>query len=113
MYSLSNLKETVLSYIEKHAQEVFRTESFHELSEEAFGILLASDNLNIDELDLITLVREWATVNSVGLLILTVLLCDITEYVKCCYCYCFCFYLVLLKRRICVLHEIFIFIDWP
>ena len=65
MYNLSNLKETVLSYIEKHAQEVFKTESFHELSEEAFCVLLASDNLNIDELDLIALVREWATVNSV------------------------------------------------
>ena len=87
MYSLSNLKETVLSYIEKHAQEVFRTESFHELSEEAFGILLASDNLNIDELDLITLVREWATVNSVRLPIMTVLLCDKIKYVECCGCY--------------------------
>ncbi|CAB3978344.1 BTB POZ domain-containing 19 [Paramuricea clavata] len=67
MYSLSNLKETVLNYIEKHAQEVFKTESFHELCEEAFCVLLASDDLNIDELDLIALVREWATVNSIGL----------------------------------------------
>jgi hypothetical protein len=65
MYGLSNLKETVLSYIEKHAQDVFKTEGFHELSEETFCVLLASDNLNIDELNLIALVREWATVNSV------------------------------------------------
>ncbi|XP_046862988.1 BTB/POZ domain-containing protein 19-like isoform X2 [Xenia sp. Carnegie-2017] len=64
MYSLSNLKETVLDFIEKNTQEVFRTESFHELSEEAFGVLLSSDKLNIDEIDLISLFREWATVNS-------------------------------------------------
>lgn len=67
MYGLSNLKETVLSFIEKHAAEVFRTDMFHELSEEALSVLLASDELNIDELDLITLVKEWATVNSVWL----------------------------------------------
>lgn len=66
MYSLSNLKETVLDFIEKNTQEVFRTESFHELSEEAFGVLLSSDKLNIDEIDLISLFREWATVNSVS-----------------------------------------------
>ncbi|XP_028404746.1 BTB/POZ domain-containing protein 19-like [Dendronephthya gigantea] len=67
MYNLLNLKETVLAYIEKNAHEVFKTEAFHELSEEAFSVLLSSDNLNIDELDLIALVREWATVNSIGL----------------------------------------------
>lgn len=82
MYNLSNLKETVLSYIERHAQEVFKTERFHELSEEAFGVLLASDNLHIDEVDLIALVREWATVNSVRPVYTSCLINGETEYVQ-------------------------------
>lgn len=67
MYDLTDLKDTVLGYIEKHAEEVFKTKGFHELSAEAFGTLLESDNLSVDEIDLIGFVREWATVNSVAL----------------------------------------------
>ena len=66
MYNLTNLKDTVLKYIEKHTEEVFKTKEFHKMSEQAFGILLASNNLNIDEIDLIGFFREWVTVNSVG-----------------------------------------------
>lgn len=65
MYDLPDLKGTVLGFIEKHAEQVFKTEGFHEMSEEALGTLIASHNLNIDEVDLIGFVREWATVNSV------------------------------------------------
>ena len=66
MYNLTNLKDPVLVYIEKHTEEVFKTKEFHEMSEQAFGILLASNDLNIDEIDLIGFFREWVTVNSVG-----------------------------------------------
>ena len=36
------------------------------MSDEALAVALASDNLNIDEVDIIKAVREWATVNSVS-----------------------------------------------
>ena len=46
-------------------QNVFKSKSFHELSDTALATLLTSDRIEIDELDVITAVREWATVNAV------------------------------------------------
>jgi len=37
------------------------------LSEEALALLLQSDKLMMDELEILAAVREWATVNSVRL----------------------------------------------
>lgn len=36
------------------------------MSDEALAVALASDKLNIDEVEIIKAVREWATVNSVS-----------------------------------------------
>lgn len=54
-----------MDFIEEHTQEIFKTKSFHELSETALILLLQSDNLMMDELVIISAVKEWATVNSV------------------------------------------------
>ena len=60
-----------MDFIEENTESVFRTKGFHELSEEALSLLLQSDKLMMDELEILVAVREWATVNSVrfGLLV--------------------------------------------
>jgi len=35
------------------------------MTDEAMSVVLQSDHLNVDEMEIITAVREWATVNSV------------------------------------------------
>ncbi|EDO43962.1 predicted protein, partial [Nematostella vectensis] len=64
-YNQEELQARCTEFIELNTPEVFKTKGFHELSEEALEILLLSDKLNIDELDLISSIREWATVNAV------------------------------------------------
>lgn len=54
-----------MDFIEENTESVFRTKGFHELSEEALSLLLQSDKLMMDELEILVAVREWATVNSV------------------------------------------------
>ena len=61
------MKERCLDFIEENTESVFRTKGFHELSEEALALLLQSDKLMMDELEILAAVREWATVNSVRL----------------------------------------------
>ena len=46
-------------------KEVFKSSSFNEMSEESLAFILKSDKLNMDELDLLEKVKEWAQVNSV------------------------------------------------
>jgi len=68
-----------LDFIEENTESVFRTKGFHELSEEALSLLLQSDKLMMDELEILAAVREWATVNSVRFVqiftVLSFLLC--------------------------------------
>ena len=53
-------------YISWRAQEVFRSQGFNEMSEDALVTVLQSDNLLLDEADILDKVTEWATVNSVS-----------------------------------------------
>ena len=46
---------------------MFQTKGFHEMSDAALGNVLQSNDLDIDELDVLSAIREWATVNSVGI----------------------------------------------
>lgn len=39
------------------------------MTDEAMSVVLMSDHLNIDEMEIIESVREWATVNSVRVII--------------------------------------------
>lgn len=66
-YGQEELRERCLDFIEENTESVFRTKGFHELSEEALALLLQSDKLMMDELEILAAVREWATVNSVVL----------------------------------------------
>lgn len=47
-------------------QAVVRTQGFHELSDVVLARVLRSDRLDVDELDLVQAVREWAHVSSVS-----------------------------------------------
>ena len=47
-------------------QNVFKSKSFHEMSDAALSVVLKNDNLRVDERDVLNHVRDWATVNSVG-----------------------------------------------
>ncbi|XP_064625236.1 BTB/POZ domain-containing protein 19-like [Lineus longissimus] len=64
-YGQDDLRERTLSYIEQNTANVLRSKTFHEMSDDAVCIVLKSDRLLIDELDVLSAVREWATVNSV------------------------------------------------
>ncbi|KAK3089745.1 hypothetical protein FSP39_006158 [Pinctada imbricata] len=66
-YSQQDLRDHALRYIEEHTDSVFKSKSFQELSEDAIIEILSSDELQLDELDIIKYVKEWATVNAVVL----------------------------------------------
>ncbi|XP_074654245.1 BTB/POZ domain-containing protein 19-like [Tubulanus polymorphus] len=66
-YGQDELREKALNYTENNTSGVFKTKGFHEMSEDALSVVLDSDQLQLDELDILNAVREWATVNSVVL----------------------------------------------
>ena len=47
-------------------QEVFKSKSMQEVSEDTLVSILRSSRLQMDEMDLYKNVREWATVNGVS-----------------------------------------------
>ena len=47
-------------------QEVFVSTGFHNLKEDAMGVVLRSDRLSIDEVELVDALREWAEANYVS-----------------------------------------------
>ncbi|XP_070563955.1 BTB/POZ domain-containing protein 19-like [Ptychodera flava] len=66
-YGQDQLRETCLGFIENNTKTVFKTKGFHEMSEEALCVVLESDKLLLDELEILACIKEWATVNSVVL----------------------------------------------
>lgn len=64
-YNQTTLFEECLSFIEAHTEEVFKSRSFNELSDDTLAAILMSDRLGMDESDILDKVTEWATVNSV------------------------------------------------
>ena len=48
-------------------QGVFKTKGFQEMSDTALAKVLQSDNLMIDEPDILNAVKDWAAINSVSL----------------------------------------------
>ncbi|CAH1243471.1 BTBD3 [Branchiostoma lanceolatum] len=64
-YSLDDLGQTCLAFIEDNMSEIVKTKGFHELSDTALAVILQSDRLALDEPDVLEAVRDWATVNSV------------------------------------------------
>ena len=47
-------------------QDVFKTKGFQELSESALCVLLQSNQLTLDEIEILASVKEWAAINSVS-----------------------------------------------
>lgn len=66
-YSQEDLKDHTLRYIEEHTENVFKSKGFQELSEDSLCEILRSDELNMDEAEIIAYIKEWATVNAVVL----------------------------------------------
>lgn len=63
-YRLDGLKQKTLEYIEANTKAVFDTKAFEELSEDTLCTILSSDNLMMDEADVLQAVLRWANVNS-------------------------------------------------
>ncbi|KAJ1169568.1 hypothetical protein NDU88_001461 [Pleurodeles waltl] len=66
-YGQDDMKKQCLTFIEGATQDVVRTQNFRELSDQSLMVILQSDGLTIDEVELVRAVREWAHVNSVVL----------------------------------------------
>jgi hypothetical protein len=64
-YQQTTLQEECLNFIDGNTEEVFKSQGFNELSEDALSFVLQSDQLQMDEEDILGKVTEWATVNSV------------------------------------------------
>ncbi|XP_060070404.1 BTB/POZ domain-containing protein 19-like [Ylistrum balloti] len=66
-YGQDVLRNDTIVFIDEHTENVFKSKGFQELSEDALVELLGSDGLQLDELDILNYVKEWATVNAVVL----------------------------------------------
>lgn len=64
-YDQVTLREECLQLIEQNTQDVFKTQGFTELSDEAISYILKSNKLTMDEVDILKKVTEWGTVNAV------------------------------------------------
>ncbi|XP_065906033.1 BTB/POZ domain-containing protein 19-like [Dysidea avara] len=64
-YDQVTLREECLQLIEQHTEEVFKTQGFTEISDEALIYILKSNKLMMDEIDILKKVTEWGTVNAV------------------------------------------------
>ncbi|XP_072019032.1 BTB/POZ domain-containing protein 19-like [Amphiura filiformis] len=63
-YGQDDLKQKTLAFIEKHTKDVFKTRGFQELSEKSLCVVLQSNKLTLDELDVLAAVKDWAAVSS-------------------------------------------------
>lgn len=63
-FGLGPLQERCIAFIEAHSQEALRTRGFLELSAPALLLLLRSDKLCMDEVDLVLAARSWARVGA-------------------------------------------------
>ncbi|XP_071177499.1 BTB/POZ domain-containing protein 19-like [Mytilus edulis] len=63
-YSNIELLGATLRFIEEHTEAVLKSKAFQELSDESMNEILQSDNLQMDEIELLKYVKDWATINS-------------------------------------------------
>ncbi|CAC5372199.1 unnamed protein product [Mytilus coruscus] len=63
-YSNMELLGATLRFIEEHTESVLKSKAFQELSDESMNEILQSDNLQMDEIELLKYVKDWATINS-------------------------------------------------
>jgi len=65
-FGLDHFKRTLLSFFEQHTKEIFSSKSFNELSDSTLAYILQSDELTMDEGELLKAVKGWAVVNSLA-----------------------------------------------
>ena len=65
-FGLDNFKRTLLPFFEANTTEIFKTQGFNELSDATLSYLLQSDELTMDECELLKAIKGWAVVNSVS-----------------------------------------------
>jgi len=66
-FGLDNLKRTLLPFFEQHTSEIFQTKGFNELSDVTLSYILQSDELNMDEYEILKSIKSWAQVQSAAL----------------------------------------------
>lgn len=66
-FGLDNFKRMLLPFFEQHTAEIFQTKGFNELSDTTLAYIMQSDELNMDEYELLKAIKSWAVVNSVAL----------------------------------------------
>lgn len=64
-YQLLGLRETCMSFIEEHPA-VFKSNNFVYISEDTLTFILESDKLQVDEKDIVAIVKQWGDVNAVS-----------------------------------------------
>lgn len=65
VHAQEEVLQRALTFIESHTKEILVTTQFLQLSEQALGVILRSDNLDADEMDILIAVRRWAGANQV------------------------------------------------
>ena len=66
-FSLDSFKRTLLPFFEQNTMEVFHTKGFNELSDTTLAYILLSDELTMDEYEILKAIKGWAVVNSVSI----------------------------------------------
>lgn len=64
MYGQDDLKHKALDYIARHTKDIFKTKGFQELSVGGLCAILQSNQLSVDELEVMAAIKDWAAVNS-------------------------------------------------
>lgn len=65
VHGQEDLLQRCISYIEGKTTEVLKTSCFLELSDQAMGVILRSENLEADEMEILNAVKRWAAANHV------------------------------------------------
>lgn len=63
IHSQEEVLQRALTFIESHTKDILATTQFVQLSEQALGVILRSENLDADELDILLAIRKWANAN--------------------------------------------------
>ncbi|XP_039267725.2 BTB/POZ domain-containing protein 19-like [Styela clava] len=65
IHGQEEILQRALSFIEANTREVLATTQFLELSEQSLSVILRSENIEADEIDILHAVRRWSSANHV------------------------------------------------
>ena len=66
IHDQKELRKRALTFIEENTEAVFDSERFNDLSETALAVLLRSDLLQLDEIEVLDKVKKWAMTNAIS-----------------------------------------------